>query len=494
MFDELKNSNCGLHADFQGDVVKDECGIFGIYAPLEDVSKLTYYGLYSLQHRGQESAGIAVSDGSNILVVKEMGLVSRVFKERDLATLQGDIAVGHVRYSTSGSTNWVNSQPIHKSSDRLAIALAHNGNLINAASIRTRMEKQGTVFESTSDSEIIAELIIQSKRISVEAAIKDACRHIKGAYSLVIMTEDKLIGVRDSFGVRPLALGKLGDTYVLSSETCGLDTIGAEFLREVLPGEMVVINQKGIKSVSIASEIQPSLCIFEFIYLARPDSTLYGKSVSEARKNMGRALAKESPAKADLAIPIPDSGNSAAQGYAEESGIPYGEGFVKNRYIGRTFIQPSQYIRQLGIRLKLNPLRQVIDGKRLVVVDDSIVRGNTSKKIVKLLKKAGASEVHMRISSPPIKFPCFYGIDTAEQSELIASSLSVEQIRTFLEADSLKYLKFKGLVDAIGQPRSEFCLACFDGKYSIKIPQRLKLSKFSLEKPSHTSSKSHTLF
>lgn len=465
------------------DVVKDECGIFGIYAPEVDVAKLTYYGLYSLQHRGQESAGIAVSDGGNILVFKEMGLVSQVFTERDLAALHGHIAIGHVRYSTTGSTSWENSQPIHKSSPTLAIALAHNGNTINVQELRNRLIKRDIMFESTSDSEVIAELIVQSKRRTIEAAVKDACSHVRGAYSLVIMTEDKLIGVRDPYGIRPLALGQLNGNYVLASETCGLDVIGAEFLREVLPGEMVVISDKGIKSVIISPDPKPSLCIFEFIYLARPDSHLYGTNISGARKNMGRALAREAPTDGDLVIPIPDSGNSAAQGYAEESGIPYGEGFVKNRYIGRTFIQPSQIIRQLGIRLKLNPLKEVIKGKRLVVVDDSIVRGNTSKKIVKMLKNAGAAEVHMRISSPPIKFPCFYGIDTADQKELIASSLSVDQVRAFLECESLKYLSFKGLVDAIGQPRSEFCLACFDGKYPIHIPRRLQMSKFALEKP-----------
>lgn len=473
--------------DLQSDIVKDECGIFGIYAPGEDVAKLTYYGLYSLQHRGQESAGIAVSDGGNILVFKEMGLVSQVFTERELATLQGDIAIGHVRYSTTGSTSWENSQPIPKFSDKMALALAHNGNLVNVQELRNRLTRQGAVFESTSDSELIAELIVRSKKHTDEGAVKDACRQLKGAYSLVIITDGKLIGVRDPYGVRPLALGRLGDSYVLASETCGLDIIGAEFLREVLPGEMVVINDKGIKSVMFSKEPKPSLCIFEFIYLARPDSSLYGRNIAGVRKNMGKALAREAPVDADLVIPIPDSGNSAAQGYAEESGIPYGEGFVKNRYVGRTFIQPSQMIRQLGIRLKLNPLKEVIGGKRLVVVDDSIVRGNTSKKIVKMLKKAGAAEVHMRISSPPIRYPCFYGIDTAEQNELIASNLSTAKINQFLGSDSLEYLSFKGLVEAIGQSRSEFCLACFDGKYPIRIPQRLKISKFALEKPSEST-------
>lgn len=468
------------------DKPQDECGIFGIYAPQEEVAKLTYYGLYGLQHRGQESAGIAVSDGENILVFKDMGLVSQVFTERDLATLQGHIAIGHVRYSTTGSTSWENSQPIHRSNTSIAVALAHNGNLINIRELREGLEKEGSIFESTSDSEIIADLIIHSKKNGIKEALKDACFKLRGAYSLVILTEDKLIGVRDPYGIRPLSLGRLGENYVLSSETCGLDIIGAEFIRDVLPGEMVIINGRGIKSEMFTQDVYPSLCIFEFIYLARPDSSLYGKNVSDARKRMGRALAREAPVEADLVVPIPDSGNSAAMGYAEESGIPYGEGFVKNRYIGRTFIQPSQTIRQLGIRIKLNPLKEVIGGKRLVVVDDSIVRGNTSKKIVQMLKKAGAAEVHMRISSPSIRYPCFYGIDTADRRELVAASLSVERIKDFLEADSLKYLSFKGLVEAVERPRSEFCLACFDGKYPIKIPQKIKISKFSLEKPSTT--------
>lgn len=468
------------------DKPQDECGIFGIYAPQEEVAKLTYYGLYGLQHRGQESAGIAVSDGDNILVFKDMGLVSQVFTERDLVTLQGHIAVGHVRYSTTGSTSWENSQPIHRSNTSIAVALSHNGNLINTRELRENLEREGSIFESTSDSEVIADSIIHSKKNGIKEAVKDACLKLQGAYSLVILTEDKLIGVRDPYGIRPLSLGRLGKSYVLSSETCGLDIIGAEFIRDVLPGEIVIIDGKGVKSEMIAKDVHPALCIFEFIYLARPDSSLYGKNISDARKGMGRALAREAPVEADLVVPVPDSGNSAAMGYAEESGIPYSEGFVKNRYIGRTFIQPSQTIRQLGIRIKLNPLKEVIGGKRLVVVDDSIVRGNTSKKIVQMLKKAGAAEVHMRISSPPIRYPCFYGIDTADRRELVAASLSVDRIRDFLEADSLKYLSFKGLIEGVERPRNQFCLACFDGKYPIKIPQRIKISKFALEKPTTT--------
>ncbi len=476
--------------DLLNDTVHDECGVFGIFAPGESVAKLTYYGLYSLQHRGQESAGIAVSDGDNTMVFKDMGLVSQVFTERDLMTLQGYIAIGHVRYSTTGSTNWENAQPIHKATDHWSLSVAHNGNLINTEELRRHLEKKGVEFMSTSDTEVIAELIIGAHKKTVEASVRSAVKRIKGAYSLVIMTEDKLIGVRDMFGIRPLALGQLHGNYVLSSETCGLDVIGAEFLREVLPGEMVVIDKKGLKSFRIFKDPKPALCIFEFVYLARPDSQLYGRTVAEARKQMGRELAKESPVDADLVIPVPDSGNAAAQGYAERSGIPYGEGFVKNRYIGRTFIQPSQTIRQLGIRIKLNPLKEVINGKRLIVVDDSIVRGNTSKKIVQMLKNAGAKEVHMRVSSPAIQWPCFYGIDTAERKDLIASQLSVAQIRDFLGADSVKYISHNGLVRAVGGPKSEFCMACFDGKYPIPIPQRVKVTKFSLEK----GKKADTLF
>jgi len=476
--------------DISTDTVHDECGVFGIFAPGESVAKLTYYGLYALQHRGQESAGIAVSDGENTMVFKDMGLVSQVFTERDLNTLQGYIAIGHVRYSTTGTSNWENSQPIHKASDHFSVSLAHNGNLINTHELRSRLQKKGVEFQSTSDSEVIAELIIQANKKTVEASVRSAVKRVRGAYSLVIMTDNKLIGVRDMFGIRPLALGQLHGNYILSSETCGLDVVGAEFLREVLPGEMVVIDDKGLKSYRIFKEPVPSLCIFEYVYLARPDSNLYGHNVAGVRKNMGRELAKEAPVEADLVIPVPDSGNAAAQGYAEQSGIPYGEGFVKNRYIGRTFIQPSQTIRQQGIRLKLNPLKEVIEGKRLVVVDDSIVRGNTSKKIIQVLRKAGAKEIHMRVSSPKIEWPCFYGIDTAERKDLIAANLSVAQIRDFLNADSLKYISHAGLVRAVGGLKSEFCMACFDGKYPIPIPQRVKVTKFSLEK----GKKAETLF
>lgn len=464
------------------DKPEEACGVFGIYAPNENVAKITYYGLYGLQHRGQESAGIAVSDGSSILVIKDLGLVAQVFDESKLASLSGKIAVGHTRYSTTGSTEWKNSQPIYKTYGSKTVAIAHNGNLINSEELYQELKKKRNNLSSTSDSEIIAEMIVNSEASSIDEAIKDTMSKIKGAYSLVILTEDKLIGVRDQYGIRPLSIGKLGDNYVLSSETCGLDIVGASFVRDVGPGEIVTIDQDGLRSQTGLSPAKKSLCIFEFIYFARPDSYLCGQSLYHVRKLMGMKLAEEGPVDGDMVIPVPDSGNSAAIGYAEKSGIPFGEGLIKNRYIGRTFIQPSQTIRQLGIRLKLNPLKDAIAGKRLVVVDDSIVRGNTSKKIVQILKEAGAKEVHMRISSPPIKCPCFYGIDTPSNQELIASTKSVEEIKEFLGLDSLVYLSLKGVIEATGCPYDDFCCACFDSKYPIEIPKDLKLSKDMLEK------------
>ncbi|MBI4743325.1 MAG: amidophosphoribosyltransferase [Actinobacteria bacterium] len=467
---------------FFNDKPEEACGVFGIYAPSEDVAKITYYGLYGLQHRGQESAGIAVSDGSSILVIKDLGLVSQVFDENKLASLSGKIAIGHTRYSTTGSTEWKNSQPIYKTYESRAIAIAHNGNLVNAKELYQRLKKGGkNNLSSTSDSEVIAEMIVSSNASSIEEAIKEVMLKIKGAYSLVILTEDKLIGVRDPYGIRPLSIGKLGSNYVLSSETAGLDIVGALFVREVEPGEIVVIDKEGLHSHTGLLLAKKSLCVFEFIYFARPDSYLYGQNLYHVRKTMGMKLAEEGPVDGDLVIPVPDSGNSAAIGFAERSGIPFGEGLIKNRYIGRTFIQPSQTIRQLGIRLKLNPLRDAIAGKRLVVVDDSIVRGNTSKKIVEILKEAGAKEVHMRISSPPIKCPCFYGIDTPSNQELIASTKSVEEIKEFLGLDSLVYLSLKGVVEATGCSYEDFCCACFDGRYPIEIPKDLKISKDMLE-------------
>jgi len=468
---------------FSPDRFEEACGVFGVYAPEEDVARLTYFGLYALQHRGQESAGIAVSDGSNVLVFKDMGLVPQVFNEQILSSLTGKIAIGHTRYSTTGSNYWENAQPIHKTYRNGTLALAHNGNLVNSAELRKMLTRNGNKFRSTSDSEIIAGLIADFSEENVEDGIRKTMGLLKGGYSVAVVTEDKLIGFRDPYGIRPLCLGKLGSNYVISSETCGLDIIGAKFLRDVEPGEMVVIDEKGLSSEKVISGIKPALCIFEFVYFARPDSLLYGKLLHNARNKMGRILAKEHPADADLVVPVPDSGTSAAVGYAQSSGIPFGEGMIKNRYVGRTFIQPAQSSRQIGVRMKLNPLKEVIKGKRLVVVDDSIVRGNTSKQIVSLLREAGAKEVHMRVSSPPIKYPCYYGIDTANEEELIASHKRAEEVGEFIGTDSLGYLSLGGLVASTGKPREMFCTACFDGMYPIEIPEKYKLSKEMLETP-----------
>lgn len=469
--------------DYHRDKPEEACGVIGIYAPGEDNARLIYFGLHALQHRGQESAGIAVSDGTSILVYKEMGLVPQVFDERNLASLTGDSGIGHVRYSTTGSTHWENAQPIYRSYAEGTLALAHNGNLINTQELRAMLQKNGSHFRSTSDTEVIAELIAHfSEKMPLEEAIKETMKQLRGAYSVVVLTEDKLIAFRDPSGIRPLSLGKIASGYMVTSETCGLDIVGSEFIRDVEPGEMLIIDKDGLKSEIVITSPKRSLCVFELIYFARPDSYLYGNLIYNVRRKMGMALAKESPVEADLVIPIPDSGTPAAIGFAEASGIPFGEGLIKNRYVGRTFIQPTQTIRQVGIKLKLNPLTETIKGKRLVVVDDSIVRGNTSRKIVSMLKKAGAKEVHMRISSPPIRWPCFYGIDTANRTELIASANEVEEIRKYLGADSLSYLSFDGLIEAMGCSREEFCMACFDGKYPIEIPEDLKIDKLMLEK------------
>ncbi|HEY4687252.1 MAG TPA: amidophosphoribosyltransferase [Candidatus Subteraquimicrobiales bacterium] len=460
---------------------REECGVFGIYAPGEDVAKLTYFGLHALQHRGQESAGIAVADGNSILIYKDMGLVPQVFDEQILTGLQGHVAIGHVRYSTTGSTSWKNSQPIHRSSAKGSIALSHNGNLTNAYDLKKELQKNGSRFESTVDSEVIAGLIAEHYETSVEEAVKQACPKLKGAYSLVILSENSLMAVRDPYGIRPLCLGQLGDGYVISSETCGLDIVGAQFVREVHPGELIIIDEDGIRSEEAVPPKKSSLCIFEFIYFARPDSQLYGRSLYHARLHMGISLAKEAFVPADLVVPVPDSGTSAAIGYAQASGIPFGEGLIKNRYVGRTFIEPNQTIRQRGIKLKLNPLKETIRGKRLVVVDDSIVRGNTSKEIVRIFREAGAKEIHVRASSPPVKCPCFYGIDTANQLELIASNKSVEEVRKFLGADSLSYLSQEALVESTKRSLGDFCLACFNGCYPLEVPKDLKITKFMLE-------------
>ncbi|ETK35655.1 amidophosphoribosyltransferase [Microbispora sp. ATCC PTA-5024] len=456
---------------------QDACGVFGVWAPGEDVSKLTYYGLYALQHRGQESAGIAVSEGSRILVYKDMGLVAQVFDESILGTLRGHLSIGHCRYSTTGSSVWENAQPTLSSTDGGGLALAHNGNLINTAQLAERLAPGA--IRATTDTEVLTALLAQDATRPVDDVAAELLPEVKGAYSLVWMNETTLFAARDPQGIRPLVLGRLERGWVVASETAALDIVGASVIREIEPGELLTIDERGVRSRRFA-EANPKGCLFEYVYLARPDTTIAGRGVQSTRVEVGRELAREHPVDADLVIPTPESGTPAAIGYAEQSGIPYGQGLVKNSYVGRTFIQPSQTIRQLGIRLKLNPLREVIEGKRLVVVDDSIVRGNTQRAIVKMLREAGAIEVHVRISSPPVAWPCFYGIDFATRAELIAGSLSVEEIRSSLGADSLGYISIEGLTRATTLPADRLCRACFDGRYPIPIEDD-RVGKFVLE-------------
>jgi amidophosphoribosyltransferase len=467
----------GHDLDPQDRAPKDACGVFGVWAPGEDVSKLTYYGLYALQHRGQESAGIAVSEGNRILVYKDMGLVAQVFDESILGTLRGHLSIGHCRYSTTGSSVWENAQPTLNSSDGKGLALAHNGNLINTAHLAERLAPGST--RATTDTEVLTALLAQDSSRPVEDVAAELLPEVKGAYSLVWMNETTLFAARDPQGIRPLVLGRLERGWVVASETAALDIVGASFIREIEPGELLTIDERGVRSRRFASP-EPKGCLFEYVYLARPDTTIAGRGVQSTRVEVGRVLAREHPVDADLVIPTPESGTPAAIGYAEQSGIPYGQGLVKNSYVGRTFIQPSQTIRQLGIRLKLNPLREVIEGKRLVVVDDSIVRGNTQRAIVKMLREAGATEVHVRISSPPVAWPCFYGIDFATRAELIAGSLSVEEIRSSLGADSLGYISLEGLTRATTLPADRLCRACFTGEYPIPIEDD-RVGKFVLE-------------
>jgi amidophosphoribosyltransferase len=455
---------------------QDACGVFGVWAPGEEVSKLTYFGLYALQHRGQESAGIAVSDGARILVFKDMGLVAQVFEEPVLNTLRGHIAIGHCRYSTTGSSVWENAQPTFRSTDDGSLALGHNGNLINTRELAARL-RDGELG-ATTDTEVLTALLGTGPG-GVEKAALDVLPLVRGAYSLVFMDERTLYAARDPQGIRPLVLGRLEHGWVAASETAALDIVGATFVREVEPGELIAIDEDGVRSTRFA-EPDPKGCLFEYVYVARPDTSIAGRSVQATRVDVGRRLAREHPVEADLVIPTPESGTPAAIGYAEESGIPYGQGFVKNSYVGRTFIQPSQTIRQLGIRLKLNPLREAIAGKRLIVVDDSIVRGNTQRAIVRMLREAGAKEVHVRISSPPVSWPCFYGIDFATRAELIAGNLSVEEIRASLGADTLGYISLDELIAATHIPRERLCRACFDGVYPIDVANDAR-GKYLLE-------------
>jgi amidophosphoribosyltransferase len=452
---------------------RDACGVFGVWAPGEEVAKLAYFGLYALQHRGQESAGIAVSDGARIVVYKDMGLVAQVFDEPVLSTLRGHIAVGHCRYSTSGSSVWENAQPTFRSTPKASLALGHNGNLINTLELAAIAAAGGDVMPgngATSDTDVLTALFADPRMDSVEESVLATLPLVRGAYSLVFMDERTLYAARDPQGFRPLVLGRLQRGWVVASETAALDIVGAVFVREVEPGELVVIDESGVRSRTFARP-HPRGCLFEYVYLARPDTAIAGRSVHATRVEVGRKLAAEHPVEADLVIPVPESGTPAAIGYAQASGIPYAQGLVKNSYVGRTFIQPSQTIRQRGIRLKLNPLREVIAGQRVVVVDDSIVRGNTQRAIVAMLRESGAAEVHIRISSPPVAWPCFYGIDFATRAELAAGILSVEEIRVSIGADSLGYISLEGLTEATTLPAGQLCRACFDGEYPIPVAE-----------------------
>ncbi|NCW72595.1 MAG: amidophosphoribosyltransferase [Actinobacteria bacterium] len=463
---------------------QDACGVFGVWAPGEEVAKLTFYGLYALQHRGTESAGIATSDGSRILVYKDMGLVSQVFTESDLATLPGDLAIGHCRYSTTGSSTWVNAQPTLRPTKYGTLALAHNGNLTNTGDLAELVQKlepsNGRERGATTDTEIMTALISLQNEKNVEASAMSVLPQLEGAFSLVFMDEHTLYAARDRHGVRPLVLGKLENGWVVASESAALDIVGAAFVREIEPGEFVAIDATGVRSERWAPA-EPKGCLFEYVYLARPDTTIAGQGIHATRVRIGERLAKEAPVEADLVIPVPESGTPAAIGYAKGSGIPFGMGLVKNSYVGRTFIQPSQTIRQLGIRLKLNPLREIIEGKRIVVVDDSIVRGNTQRAIVRMLREAGAREIHVRISSPPVKWPCFYGIDFATRAELVASGLEVEEIRRSIGADSLGYVSLEGLIESTQVDENKLCGACFTGQYPIRIPADMSEGKMRLE-------------
>jgi len=456
--------------------LKEACGVYGIYSYNGDpLAKLVYYGLYALQHRGQESAGIFASDGKEFLGHVGMGLVNVVFNEEIISKITGHIALGHVRYSTTGTSTLCNAQPIIVQSKWGPFALAHNGNLVNTDELKGGLS--GYKLKGTTDSELIAGLIACSEEKSFEEALLATINKCRGAFSVVVMTLDKLYGFRDQQGMRPLCLGRRGDSYIISSETCGLDVIGAEFVREISNGELVIIDQNGLQSKTWCRGERPALCVFEFIYFARPDSLIDGRSFHDVRVHLGKYLAKEQPAEAEMVIAIPDSGIPAAIGFSKEAKIPFADGLIKNRYIGRTFIQPTQSLREIGVKMKLNPIRDAIRGRKMVVIDDSIVRGTTSRQIVRLLRDAGAREIHFRVSSPPITCPCFYGVDMATRSELIAANLSVEGIRKYIEADSLGYLSIHSLVRAVNLPKERLCLACLNGEYPVKVPERLESLK-----------------
>jgi len=462
------------------DKLHEECGVFGIYGQPE-AATMAYLGLYALQHRGQESAGIATSDGVKLQVSRSMGYVADSFDAATLASLPGGTAIGHVRYSTAGESRLQNAQPFVIDCVHGEIAICHNGNLVNAQELRDELVRQGSIFQTTSDTEVLLHLYARSKAASVEAALVESVSQVRGAFSLVLLTKDLLIAVRDPHGFRPLALGRLGDAFIVCSETCALDLIGATYERDVEPGEVLLIGAHGMRSIKPFGTARLAHCVFEHVYFARPDSLVFGRTVLESRLQLGRQLAREAPADADVVCPVPDSGMGAALGFARESGLPFEWGLIRNHYVGRTFIQPRQGQRSVGVKIKLNPVRQVIEGRRVVLIDDSIVRGTTSRKIVRMVRDAGAREVHMRISSPPTTGPCYYGIDTPLRSELIASSHSVDEIRRFIEADSLAYLSHEGLLAAVGDDADRrHCTACFSGRYpvAVTVPDASQLRLF----------------
>lgn len=457
------------------DKFKEECGVFGIFCTDNDidVASMTYYGLYALQHRGQESAGIVVSDGRKLDCYKGMGLVSDVFNENILSILDGKSAIGHVRYSTAGSSNIENAQPIVKKYKDGNIAIAHNGNLVNAKLVKDELSKDGCLFDSEADTEVILNLIVENKSSDLKEAISSSLKDIKGSYALVILTEDKLIGIRDPNGIRPLCIGKIDNNYILCSESCALDAVGADFVRDVLPGEIVIIDKEGLKSDRFTNRIECKTCAFEYVYFARPDSTIDGINVYESRVKAGKILYEQSPVDADVVIGVPDSGIPAAVGFAEASGIPYGIGFIKNKYIARTFIAPSKKLRERAVSVKLNPLKMNVEGKRVVIVDDSIVRGTTSKRLVEILRKVGAKEVHFRVSSPVVKCPCYFGIDTPYRKDLIGANFSVDEIRKKIGADSLAYIDINGMIKSFGKNgKQDYCLGCFNGSYPMPTPDK----------------------
>lgn len=452
--------------------LNEECGVFGVWGH-ENAAQITYYGLHSLQHRGQEGAGIAVTNGEKVTVAKGLGLVTEVFGQGEISDLHGKAAIGHVRYATAGGGGYQNVQPLHFQSHSGSLALAHNGNLVNATALKHQLENQGSIFQTTSDTEVLAHLIKRSGYQALKDQVKNSLTMLKGAYAFLILTETEMLVALDPNGLRPLSIGRLGDAYVVVSETCALDVIGAEYVRDVEPGELLIINDQGLTSERFTLNVNRAICSMEYIYFSRPDSNIDGINIHSARKNLGRQMAIEAPIEADVVTGVPDSSISAAIGFAEQSGIPYELGLIKNRYVGRTFIQPSQELREQGVKMKLSPVRKIVEGKRVVMVDDSIVRGTTSRRIVNMLREAGATEVHVRISSPPIKNPCFYGIDTSTTEELIAANHTIEEIREMIGADSLVFLSEEGLVKAIdrpyeGQYRGQ-CMACFTGKYPTEI-------------------------